>query len=80
MKKGIGSPQCMFNPHDVSLITCCGSHIFKSFRVAESNLKPLAPMLGKRDPQVPPLACSNALRQSYLSALSSSVYPGCHGS
>jgi hypothetical protein len=44
--------QVEFNPHDGTLVTCSGNQIFKSFRVAESNLKPLAPMLGKREPQV----------------------------
>mmetsp|Transcript_31019 Transcript_31019/g.42984 ORF Transcript_31019/g.42984 Transcript_31019/m.42984 type:complete len:1197 (+) Transcript_31019:119-3709(+) len=51
-QQGMPVYQCAFNPHDGTLITCCGNQIFKSFRVSESHLKPLAPMLGKREPQM----------------------------
>eukprot|EP00240_Pyramimonas_obovata_P000064 CAMPEP_0118921440 /NCGR_PEP_ID=MMETSP1169-20130426/720_1 /TAXON_ID=36882 /ORGANISM="Pyramimonas obovata, Strain CCMP722" /LENGTH=1196 /DNA_ID=CAMNT_0006862159 /DNA_START=210 /DNA_END=3800 /DNA_ORIENTATION=+ len=50
-QQGMPLYQCAFNPHDGSLLTVCGNQIFKSFRAAESNLKPLAPLLGKREPQ-----------------------------
>lgn len=43
--------QCAFNPQDASVISVVGNLIFKTFRAADTSLKPLPAMLGKREPQ-----------------------------
>eukprot|EP00854_Cymbomonas_tetramitiformis_P012413 gene12413-14666_t len=43
--------QVSFNPQDSSILAVAGNQVIKLFRAAETSLKPLPAMLGKREPQ-----------------------------